>query len=98
MLTQDLAPEIFQQIDRETSRYLTEILAQEQTTVGELIRNLIHDRWIALNANACETLQPVTVSVTDVVTDTATGGMRRKNSKQMIAEFMHRKCRSPHCR
>jgi len=28
MLTQEFAPEIFQEIDRETKRYLTEILAQ----------------------------------------------------------------------
>jgi hypothetical protein len=92
MLTQEFVPEVFQEIDRETKRYLTEILAQEQTTLAELIRNLIRDRWNALNPNLCETLQPIPITELDA----STGVTRRKSSKQVIAEFMHRKCRSPH--
>ncbi|MBW4466468.1 MAG: hypothetical protein KME07_13670 [Pegethrix bostrychoides GSE-TBD4-15B] len=79
MLTQELAPEIVQEIDCETQRYLSEILVQENITAGELIRGLIRDRWIMLNPSLC-----------------ASPTLRRLNSKQIIAEFLHRKCRSQH--
>jgi hypothetical protein len=89
MLTQELATEIVQaeiiqeieivqEIDRETKRYLTEILAQEKITAGELIRSLIRDRWVALNPNPYNS-----------------PALRRKNSKQVISDFMRRKCHSP---
>ncbi len=35
-----------QEFDRETLRYLSDILAQENMTRDELIRNLIRDRWL----------------------------------------------------
>ncbi|MFM7427814.1 MAG: hypothetical protein ACKO7W_22920 [Elainella sp.] len=38
-----------QEFDRETTRYLSDILAQENTTRDELIRNLIRDRWLMLH-------------------------------------------------
>jgi hypothetical protein len=38
-----------QEFDRETTRYLSDILAQENTTRDELIRNLIRDRWLLLH-------------------------------------------------
>lgn len=37
-----------QELDQETELYLADILAQEQTTSDELIRNLIRDRWLTL--------------------------------------------------
>ncbi len=90
MLSQELAPAFVQEIDRETERYLSDILAQEKMTAGELIRSLIRDRWVALSLAACESSQPVAVTVTTASCH------RRPTSKQIIAEFMHRKCRSRH--
>jgi hypothetical protein len=55
MLDQELAqiPQSFaqlvQDLDRDTKRYLSDILAQEHTTGDELIRNLIRNHWLALN-------------------------------------------------
>lgn len=93
MLSQEIAPtliqEIDREIDRETERYLSDILAQESMTAGELIRSLIRDRWMALSLDACESSQSVAVMA---VVTTA----RRPTSKQIIAEFLHRKCRAPH--
>jgi hypothetical protein len=37
-----------QELDRETERYLADILAQEKTTTDALIRQLIRDRWLSL--------------------------------------------------
>jgi hypothetical protein len=37
-----------QELDRETERYLADILEQERTTSDALIRQLIRDRWLSL--------------------------------------------------
>lgn len=39
-----------QALDHQTEQYLTDILAQEEMTSDELIKNLIRDRWLSLNA------------------------------------------------
>lgn len=41
-----------QEFDRETMRYLSDILAEEKTTREELLRNLIRDRWLMLHQHA----------------------------------------------
>jgi hypothetical protein len=38
-------------LDQETEAYLTEILQREDTTPEELIKTLIHQRWITLQPN-----------------------------------------------
>jgi hypothetical protein len=38
------------QLDPETESYLTEILEQENTTPEELIKHLLHQRWISLQS------------------------------------------------
>lgn len=45
---------VTQFFDRQTERYLNEILAQENISSDELIKNLIHDRWQALRAELPE--------------------------------------------
>lgn len=49
-----------QELDRETERYLADILAQEKTTSDELIRQLIRDRWLSLRqeADSLKTAKP----------------------------------------
>jgi hypothetical protein len=39
-----------QEFDQQTERYLTEILSHENTTSDELIKALIHDRWLLIQA------------------------------------------------
>lgn len=82
MLTQDL--------DRETERYLADILAQEKTTTNELIRNLIRDRWIALQQGT-EVAMPASNS--GAVNPTHLP--KPRNSKQLIADFVRRKSQRP---
>ena len=41
-------------IDQQTEHYLTEILAQENLSSDELIKNLIYDRWRTLQAELPE--------------------------------------------
>jgi hypothetical protein len=96
MLTQQFVPdqtlEIVREIDCETRRYLSDILAQEKITAGELICSLIHDRWISLKSGSEP--QSIAVVATTAVATVATAPSR-KNSKQMISDFMRRKCHSP---
>ena len=40
--------------DQQTEHYLTEILAQENVSSDELIKNLIYDRWCVLQAEQPE--------------------------------------------
>ncbi len=35
-------------LDSESAEYLTEILTQENITSDELVKQLLHDRWLAL--------------------------------------------------
>jgi hypothetical protein len=35
-------------LDSESAEYLTEILTQENLTSDELVKQLLHDRWLAL--------------------------------------------------
>jgi hypothetical protein len=35
-------------LDNESAEYLTEILTQENITSDELVKQLLHDRWLAL--------------------------------------------------
>jgi len=39
-----------QELDQQTVQYLSEILVRENTTHDELIKSLIHDRWMSLQA------------------------------------------------
>lgn len=41
-------------LDKETEKFLADILAQEETTTDELIKNLIRDRWMLLNQSSVE--------------------------------------------
>ena len=41
-------------IDQQTEHYLTEILAQENLSSDELIKNLIYDRWRTLQSESPE--------------------------------------------
>lgn len=75
-----------QELDRETERYLTDILAQENTTSDELIRNLIRDRWLSLN-HSVEVANPQS----EMTTVTSGQFPRPKNSKQVIADFVRKK-------
>lgn len=71
MLNQELVqiPQSFaqlvQDLDRDTKRYLSDILAQEHTTGDELIRNLIRNHWLLLNQHlALESTQLETAQQT----------------------------------
>ena len=35
-------------LDSESTEYLTEILTQENITIDELVKKLLHDRWLTL--------------------------------------------------
>lgn len=37
-------------LDGEAEQYLVEILAREKTNSGELIKQLLHDRWMSLQS------------------------------------------------
>jgi hypothetical protein len=39
-----------QEFDQQTERYLTEILSHENTTSDELLKSMIHDRWLLLQS------------------------------------------------
>jgi hypothetical protein len=73
-----------QTLDRETERYLSDILTQQNTTSDELIRQLIRERWLSLQ-HSRELVEPKSVVATP--TDTP----RPKNQKQLIAEFVKKK-------
>lgn len=74
-----------QELDRETKRYLADILAQENTTSDVLIRELIRDRWLSLRHR--DLAEPVQ---SDFGTSTASLHKPR-NQKQTIADFVRRK-------
>jgi hypothetical protein len=96
-----------QELDRETERYLADILAQEKTTTDALIRQLIRDRWLSLypqRATSTEEpqkaaspqtdLPPTQLTQSNVQSNSVTIGAqqpRPKNSKQLIADFVRRK-------
>jgi hypothetical protein len=96
-----------QELDRETERYLADILAQEKTTTDALIRQLIRDRWLSLypqRATSTEESQkaaspqtelpPSQLAQSNVQSNSLTIGAqqpRPKNSKQLIADFVRRK-------
>ena len=66
--------------DQQTEHYLTEILAQENVSSDELIKNLIYDRWCVLQTELPEPLPEAP---------------KRKSSKQAIAEFVRKKNSRP---
>lgn len=70
-----------QELDRETERYLADILAYQNMTSDELIRQLIRDRWL--------TLQQVPTSIN--VVESSPELPKPKNQKQQIADFVRRK-------
>jgi hypothetical protein len=39
-----------QELDQQTVQYLSDILVHENTTHDELIKAMIHDRWMSLQA------------------------------------------------
>jgi hypothetical protein len=49
-----LTPTLTQKLDQQTEQYLTEILVRENMTSDELIKALIHDRWLSLQAELPE--------------------------------------------
>lgn len=73
-----------QALDRETERYLSDILTQQNTTSDELIRQLIRDHWLSLQQSR-ELVQPKSGA------ETPTDIPRPKNQKQLIAEFVKKK-------
>lgn len=83
-----------QELDRETERYLADILKQQKITTDELIRQLIRDRWLMLQ----QVPAPNELN-TGLNTELNTGlesklemaAPRPKNQKQMIADFVRRK-------
>jgi hypothetical protein len=81
MPTQALAT---QALDRETEQYLTEILAQENTTTDELIKTLIRDRWLSLQEQAL-------VSPDSFQKQPSFELPKQRNQKQAIVEFLKRK-------
>lgn len=72
-----------QEFDHETERYLADILAYQNITSDELIRQLIHDRWL--------TLQQPLVSPPGDAAEGKSNLPKQKNQKQQIAEFVKRK-------
>ncbi len=72
-----------QEFDRETERYLADILAYQNMTSDELIRQLIRDRWL--------TLQQVPVQTAEDAAEITPELPKHKNQKQQIAEFVRRK-------
>lgn len=79
-----------QELDRETERYLADILAQEKTTTDELIRSLIRDRWISLKQGVEVAIPPSNATAVH-----HTQSLRPRNSKQVIADFVRRKSQRP---
>ncbi|WP_416666649.1 hypothetical protein [Egbenema bharatensis] len=89
-------------LDQETEKFLSDILAREKTTTDELIKNLIRDRWMALNQSAdmseeqiraSREAMPAAMSQTsaDVTSGLPTSAAKQKNNKKAIAEFIKKK-------
>lgn len=75
-----------QGLDRETERYLSEILEQEKITTDELIKSLIRDRWLSLQS------QSASVSLSESTPEpTSSSFPKPLTQKQAIAAFMRRK-------
>jgi hypothetical protein len=76
-----------QELDRETERYLADILAQQNITSDALIRELIRDRWLALHPSSLTAPQP------NLAAPTSTNASlhRPRSQKQTIADFVRRK-------
>lgn len=87
-----------QELDRETERYLADILTQQKVSSEELIRQLIRDRWLSLQHSAekkdtaSESVQAESVRVESSQSELpATELPKPKNQKQIIADFVRRK-------
>lgn len=74
-----------QELDRETERYLADILAQQNISSDALIRELIRDRWLSLRHDDLTAPQP------DLGTSTAASLHRPRSQKETIADFVRRK-------
>lgn len=74
-----------QELDRETERYLADILAEQNITSDALIRELIRDRWLSLRHSHLAEPQ------SDLGLSTAAQLHRPRNQKQTIADFVRRK-------
>ncbi len=90
------------ELDQETEKFLAEILAREKTTTDELIKDLIRDRWMALNQSDESAQEPdaspgavPTVAETqesaEALSHPPAGAAKQKNNKQAIAEFLKKK-------
>jgi hypothetical protein len=94
-------------LDQETEKFLSDILAREKTTTDELIKNLIRDRWLALNQSAGQSAgvseeqihasreaMPTNLmpqASTDATSSSSNSAAKQKNNKKAIAEFIKKK-------
>ena len=82
------------QLDQETEVYLADILASEEISREELIKNLIRDRWNELQAEASSTRLDDLSEAEEEFRPAASALAKRKNNKQMISDYLNKKKRS----
>lgn len=77
-------------LDEETERQLADILAHEQTDKSELIRRLIAERWLNLQAGRT-LLERRGGHPEHLLQDAPTNLSERPNRKQAIAEYLNKR-------
>ncbi|UFP92890.1 hypothetical protein [Gloeobacter morelensis] len=80
------------QVDDETERQLADILAHEQTDRSELVRQLIHERWLSLQAGK-SILERRGGLPRHPLQDAPPDLSERENRKQAISEYLRQRQR-----
>ncbi|YAF94306.1 MAG: hypothetical protein AB3A66_17055 [Nodularia sp. CChRGM 3473] len=77
-------------LDAETERQLADILAQEQTDKSELIRRLIAERWLTLQAGKT-LVERRGGHPQHLLQDAPKDLSERSHRKRAIAEYLHKR-------
>jgi hypothetical protein len=78
-------------LDEETERQLADILAHEQTDKSELIRRLIAERWLTLQAGKTLVERRGGGHPEHLLQDAPTDLSERSNRKKAIAQYLNKR-------
>lgn len=78
-------------LDDETERQLADLLAHEQTDRSELVRRLIRERWLSLQAGQT-LLERRGQHPQHLLQDASPDLSERQNRKRAIAEYLRSHC------
>ncbi|MEH2074162.1 MAG: hypothetical protein V7K57_07180 [Nostoc sp.] len=78
-------------LDEETERQLADILAHEQTQKSELIRRLIAERWLTLQAGKKTLVERRGGHPEHLMQDAAIDLSERSNRKKAIAQYLNKR-------